>query len=336
MKNLKLIVLVLSLLIGVSSCEEAFLPDEPGSAPIDNFESMVETVGNKYSFFDFKQINWELAAQEHRSRIRSNMSDEELFTVLDSLLYELRDGHVNLVAPFNLSRNWSWYLDSPDNFSDETVERTYLNQDYRIIGGFRLRYLRDSIAYLHYSSFSAAFSEEEIDGIFEYIAPAKGLILDLRHNGGGSLNNTYRLAGRFSTSSIDALIMDEKTGPGPGDFGNRVGISVPASGTTPFLKPVVLLTNRRCYSATNTFTAITKALPNFYHIGDTTGGGGGIPIDYELPNGWRYRFSATRTFLPDGFNIEGGLAPDLAFHLDPILLSQGVDQYIEAALDYLD
>ncbi len=330
----KLWILVLPFLL--LACENSLLPEEPGNSPLENFNSMVETVGYKYSFFELKNINWEQRAAIYRNRLSADMSDEDLFTVLDSLLYELRDGHVNLSAPFNLSRNWSWYLNSPDNFNDAVIERDYLADDYRYVGGFRCTYLRDSIAYLHYSSFSASFSEAQIESIFEFIAPAKGLILDLRNNGGGSLNNTYRLAGRFSTESFPALIVDEKTGPGPNDFGNTGGITIPAVGDFPFLKPVVLLTNRRCYSATNTFTAITKSLDQFYHLGDTTGGGGGIPIDYELPNGWRYRFSATRSFTPDGFNIELGLPPDSAFNLDESLLQQGVDQYIEAALDRLD
>lgn len=319
----------------ISACERSLMPEDPTAGPITNFESMVETVGNKYSFFELKNIDWDLVAEHYRTELRSDMSDEELYMVLDSLLFELRDGHVNLVSPFNVSRNWSWYLDSPDNFNEETLERFYLNNDYRISGGFRYRYLEDSIGYIHYGSFSSAFTETQIETMFEYFQGAKGLILDLRHNGGGSLNNTYRLAGRFTNQSFSALIMDEKTGPAARDFGNRVSISIPALGNSPFLKPVVLLTNRRCYSATNTFTAISKSLEQFYHIGDTTGGGGGIPIDFELPNGWRYRFSATRTFLPDGFNIEEGLAPDTAFNLDPATLATGRDLYIETALQHL-
>lgn len=324
--------LAIALLAVLFACEKSLMPEVPAVDPFTNFDSMVETVGQKYSFFEFKNINWEQEALQRRSALYAGMSDEELFTVLDSLLYTLQDGHVNLTSPFNTSRNWELYLNSPDNFNEEALERYYLNNDYRFSGGFRYRYLEDSIGYVHYGSFSANFSEEQIENLFAYFKDAKGLILDLRNNGGGSLNNTYRLAGRFTIESISALIMDEKTGPGSQDFGNAVSVTIPAQGKSPFLKPVVLITNRRCYSATNTFTAISKSLPQFYHLGDTTGGGGGVPIDYELPNGWRYRFSATRTFLPNGFNIEGGLPPDSAWNLNPTDLANGQDGYIEAAL----
>lgn len=328
-------VLVIILLGFVWSCENRFIPEDPGSDALANFDSMAETVGAKYSFFEFKGIDWEQEVRKHRAKLSANMGDEALYEVLDSLLYALRDGHVNLVAPFNTSRNWLWYLNSPDNFNEESLERYYLKSDYRLSGGFRYTFLEDSIAYVHYSSFSASFSEEQIENLFTYIKDAKGLVLDLRNNGGGSLNNCYRLAGRFTTESQTVLIMDEKTGPGAKDFGNAVSLSIPALGKHPFLKPVVLLTNRRCYSATNTFTAITKSFPQFYHMGDTTGGGGGIPIDYELPNGWRYRFSATRSFLLNGFNIEGGLPPDTAWNLDPTDLARGIDGYIDRAREYL-
>ena len=41
--------LPIALLYLLSSCERSLMPDDPGSSSQANFESLVETVGNKYS-----------------------------------------------------------------------------------------------------------------------------------------------------------------------------------------------------------------------------------------------------------------------------------------------
>lgn len=328
----KPLLLLLGLLVISTACEKALMPASAEDSPDANFESLWWTVKEKYSFFNYKGIDWDSAYRVYRPRIQPEMSDEALFGVLDSLLYLLRDGHVNLVAPFNFSRNWRWYLDAPDNFNAEALERHYLRSDHRRAGGFQYQiWPEDSIAYLHYPSFAASFSEQQLDLIFGFLAPAKGLILDLRHNGGGSLNNAYRLAARLIDREALVLVTDEKTGPGPNDFGQQRSLSLSPSERPHFRGPIIVLSNRRSYSATNTFLAMMKAFRGIRSLGDTSGGGGGLPIDYELPKGWRYRFSGTRSFLPNGFNIEHGLPPDIAFHLDPEELAAGRDRYIDSA-----
>jgi C-terminal processing protease CtpA/Prc len=67
-------------------------------------------------------------------------------------------------------------------------------------------------------------------------------------------------------------------------------------------------------------------------VGDRTGGGGGIPISADLPNGWQYRFSATYQTLPDGFNIEHGIAPDIEVQTTVQDELNGRDAIIEKAI----
>lgn len=328
-------VLYISLAFVALSCEKAFLDDNPDNDPRSNFEILWKTVDEKYSFFITKNINWDSVYTFYSPMVTSETTDQELFDVFDEMLFDLRDGHVNLISPFDISRNWEWYLNFPDNYDEQVVERNYLGPDHRIAGGIKYTII-DSIGYIYYGSFSAGFTTQNLDEVFTYLEDTKGVIIDVRNNGGGSLNNAYALAQRFIPEQKHVLTTFEKTGPGHGDFGNGLGVSLSSVSRPNYTGPVALLTNRRCYSATNTFTAILSNFDHVTQIGDRTGGGGGIPVDNELPNGWRYRFSATLTTLPNGFDIELGIPPDVVANNTPDREAQGIDDIIERALTLLD
>ena len=69
-------------------------------------------------------------------------------------------------------------------------------------------------------------------------------------------------------------------------------------------------------------------------LGVKTGGGGGLPMSSELPNGWAVRFSSSRTYDVDGADVEQGIAPDIAL-AEEITRTSEVDPYIETAAHLL-
>lgn len=312
------------------------MDDNPNNDPQANFDILWETVNDKYSFFEVKNINWDSVYNHYDPMVDGNTSDQQLFNILDSMLYDLRDGHVNLRSPFNLSRNWNWYLNYPDNFNFDIIERNYLEPDYRIAGGIYYTII-DSVGYMYYGSFGSGFTLQNLDEVMTYMQGTKGLIVDVRNNGGGYLDNAFALGQRLVDSEKQVLITFEKTGPGPDDFGNGLTYTLKPSERVNYDGRVVLLTNRRCYSATNFFAAILRPFDNTIQIGDQTGGGGGIPIDNELPNGWTYRFSASVSLIPVFdtalYNIELGVPPDIALNNSPTNELLGIDDILERALD---
>jgi C-terminal processing protease CtpA/Prc len=162
-----------------------------------------------------------------------------------------------------------------------------------------------------------------------------GIIIDVRHNGGGNLNNGNRLAACFVDSSTVYAYQRYKTGPGPDDFTSWGEMTISPREGERFGGPVVLLTNRRSYSASTFFAQMMRAIPRATVMGDHTGGGGGIPLFGELPNGWRYRFSATQTITPEGEHIEHEVPVDIRAEIEPGDEARGVDSIIEKALFYI-
>ena len=59
-----------------------------------------------------------------------------------------------------------------------------------------------------------------------------------------------------------------------------------------------------------------KSLGNVTIVGDTTGGGCGLPFTSELPNGWRVRFSSCPVMDAQGRLTEFGVAPDVRVDMD--------------------
>jgi hypothetical protein len=325
----------LGLMASLTACEQALIPPSASDDPEAIFEQAWTVADREYAFFAYKGIDWDQSYARYRPRVTPETGPVELFDLLDSMLFELRDGHVNLRSPFDLSRNWNWYLNSPSNFDYDLLERNYFQQRERYIGPFVVAGLPDSIGYVYYSAFSRGFSNRDIDLIVAIFENAKGLIIDIRDNGGGSVENARRLAGRFLTEERVVGRQRYKSGPGHEDFTEFEDIVLEPAGDTAFTKPVVLLTNRSSYSAANLFTLYMRDLPQVTHLGDTTGGGGGLPASTELANGWFLRVSSSQLIAPDGFNVEDGIPPDLQVDLSPTDRNNGTDTMLERALEVL-
>jgi C-terminal processing protease CtpA/Prc len=252
---------------------------------------------------------------------------------MDSMLYALKDGHTNLYGYFNFSRNWEWYLNYPDNFNANVIERNYFRGAQWYTGPFIHRALDSNrVGYVRYSSFSNTISDFDIDVIVNRYQNLKGLIIDLRNNGGGAVSNVSKLMSRFIDKKTLVWKEAEKNGTGRNDFTDYKDEYVDPEGDKKFLKPIVILTNRRCYSATTLFVAAMLNLSNVKTIGDWTGGGGGTPTSTQLPNGWVVRYSGTVTLMPNNFNIENGIPPTIKQDISKTDEANGVDSILERAL----
>jgi Peptidase family S41/Tricorn protease C1 domain len=308
---IKLTGLLFCLLI-FSHCSRIFLASDVKNTPTHCFDMLWQTVNDKYAYFDYKKIDWQAVRQKYRPRIHDTMSQDSLFTVLAATLSELRDGHVNLYAGFDRSRYWAWKDDYPDNFNASFVYRNYLGRDFRSTGSLPNQMLADSIGYIRYSSFGNPISEADLDFVLKRFDKTQGIIIDVRDNGGGSMANIFKIMARFVDKKTLIGYTQHKNGKNKNDFSKKQPMyAVPKKNYTPYLKPIVVLVNRGCYSATTHFAAYMSLLPNVTIVGDRTGGGGGMPVSCDLPNGWQYRFSATNQTLPDSSFFEHGLDPDI-------------------------
>lgn len=326
-----LLLLPLSILL---SCSRIMVQQEAPNTPTSNFNQLWNSTNEHYSFFEYKNINWDSIRKIYAPRVYDTMTDDSLYRVLNAMLQELRDGHVNLRTPFDYGRNWSWKTDFPDNFNENIINRNYLKNDYFITRALQNQWLRDSVGYIRYAAFSSPIADADLDFVFERFKNSKGIIFDIRDNGGGSLANVNKIMARLVEKQVEGGYSLVKDGKGHNDFRKKTVYTLkPYKKKKAFLKPFVVLTNRGCYSASTFFASFMSLLPQVTLIGDKTGGGGGLPISTDLPNGWQARFSGTITCLPNGFNIENGMPPDIQVALSPEDEAKGIDTIIERAIE---
>lgn len=313
------------------SCVEA---DDYSNTCRDNTEALWKIMDEHYCFFAEKRqqlgVDWDDVHRRYLANVSDNMSRAQLFEFLGNMIGELRDGHVNLTATFDYARNWSWKEDYPDNYSD-ALQRRYLGTDYRITSGMYYRILDDNIGYIYVGSFADEMGDGNIDEALLYLGACQGLIIDVRNNGGGMLTEAQRLAARFCNENTFVGYLQHKTGPGHDDFSARTEQWLAPSVGIRWQKNVCVLTNRSVYSAANEFVKYMHRMPRVTIVGDTTGGGSGMPYSAELPNGWGVRFSACPMYDADGNSTEHGIAPDIVVGITDSDMQSGIDTIIETA-----
>ena len=337
MKQIKpLLLYALFPLLALYGCESRAL-SEYNNDPMDNFDALWETLDTRYCYFESRGINWNEQYGTYATRAKKCKTVIELFYVMWDMLDVLNDGHVNLYTPFDVSRSSGWYEDYPSNFSESLIySDRYLGNDYRMSGGFHYGLINNrEIGYIRYSSFSNGFSSAGLFYIDYIFSDCKGIILDVRNNGGGQLDNSAALASCFFKEKTVTGYMRHKTGPGHNDFSAPTPTYVdPSTQRIDWSdKKVVVLCNRRSYSATNDFIVKMLMAPNAVVMGGITGGGGGMPLSSELPNGWLVRFSAVPQYDAWMQEIEFGVEPQILVNITPEDLEKGVDTIIEAAIE---
>ena len=325
---------VLIFVLMLSACTHRF--NEQDNTPLANFEALWTIIDEKYCYLDEKGIDWDsvYAAYYPRFDTMKIVAYEDnlaMFDLMEEMLNLLNDGHVNLYTPFDISVCHSWYEGYPENFNAELLSKYYL-KDYRRANGLNYcKISNDSIGYVYYSSFSDSFSLTNWLAVFTFFNDCKGIVLDIRNNGGGSMDNAYKLASPFFSRDTIVGYWQHKSGAGHQDFSQIEAMQIKDVYGW-WKRPVVVLCNRRSYSAANFFVSMMRYVDNSLILGGKSGGGGGMPMSYELPNGWMLRFSSIKMYDRDMQSIEPGVTPQIIVNQQ----STYQDDLIEKAVEWIN
>lgn len=334
----KNIIYALTTAIGLMTAASCIDEEPYVNTPEGNFEALWKLIDERYCFFEYKEkklgIDWDSIHDEYKRRITPKMDNYQLFEVCCDMLSELKDGHVNLSAAFDIGREWSYYEPYPENF-DQQIQQNYLGTDYKIASGLKYKILDDNIGYVYCESFNDAIGDGNLSYMLDALSTCTGLIVDIRNNGGGRISTAHKLASRFTNEKKLIGYMSHKTGKGHYDLSDPESVYLEPSDGIRWQKNTVVLTNRRCFSAANDFVKCMKTCPNVTILGDYTGGGSGMPFTQEIPCGWSVRYSAVIIYDKDMNHTEFGIEPDIKAGMEEEDMRKGKDTIIEKAREFL-
>lgn len=167
--------------------------------------------------------------------------------------------------------------------------------------------LEDDIGYIQLANFDEGCAEEAQKAIENLIAQgAKGLIFDVRNNGGGYVTEL--------TALLDVLLPE-----------GEIFVSVDSDGDEKITKsdekyidlPMAVLVNSKSYSAAEFFAAALDEYDAAVTVGEATTGKGRSQTNVVLVDGSAVHISSKRYLTPNRVDLseQGGIIPDIVMDL---------------------
>lgn len=262
---------IVSLTRGRVVVLEAFLGSPAARAGIQAGDEILEVNGHRIERLSMQEIVQVLSAA--RSQERTHM----------------------LVLRPNSSRVES-ITASPAELSESTVDRAF--------------WLDEGIGYLHVTGFESTTVAELKEALQRWGPSLKGLVLDLRKNGGGMLNVAVEAAGLFLPEGELVL-----TARGRRDEPKRFTVEKAAPLAQKL--PLVVLVSDRTASAAEILAGALQDHGRARLLGQTTFGKGTLQTVYPLSGGTGLALATGLYFTPSGRSLErtrnaaGGITPDV-------------------------
>jgi C-terminal processing protease CtpA/Prc len=306
------------------------------SSYADQFDFLWQTFDANYSYFVYKNIDWQGLSNTYRPKAIQATSQDQFVQVLVQMLSNLHDLHVHLIDP---NGNYIATFKDTDfvNFNEGVWQQylqaqgTHISQsDSWVVTGYL-----SGAPYIAVESWASSSSSEaaDLDAALEPFQNAKGIIIDVRMNGGGDSSTAGQFAGRFADQTRTAGFIQFRNGPAHDDFGPLTARQVVPRGAWQYKGSVLLLIGRGCFSSNEDFITQMRELPNVTVVGDTSGGHSGDPKTFNLSNGWRFTVSTWIDYTAEMQIIEDqGIDPAIFVPTTAADFQAGRDPVLDYAL----
>lgn len=311
-------------------------PRAPAFAPLQAFDGFHGTFDEQYPYFTYKGIDWAAARDSFRPRAGQVDDVDQLVGVLEEMVEPLRDLHVKFLDPSGATRHT--YLPSRFvNWHRDRWQESVLPAGWVQRGPDWGTARFGDVGYLFIGSWNPrTIGIEEVDTALEELRETRALILDVRPNGGGDNSLAFDVAGRFAAEPVLAFQVRYRDGPDHDDLAEPIESHLEPRGPWQYVRPVVVLAGRGCYSSNEGFVSAMRELEQVTVMGDTTGGSSGNPGVHALGGGWSYTVPRWIAYTADGRIIEWqGIPPDVPLDLGPEDFTGPGDPVLDFALRWI-
>ncbi|MBB6500543.1 S41 family peptidase [Pedobacter cryoconitis] len=307
------------------------------------------------SYTYFKEMTSQLVDSHYALQINSKyVKDSATYISPSGIRHSKQPGYHG-----NINPNF-FYSTIPPKYLDPGYVKGVLNfsdgsQFFAVAGK-----IKNNILYLHFNSFRLKTvygsptpnnAQKTLKYYFDQLqntAGLKGIIMDVRSNGGGALADLDLLVGALTDKSYSIGATRSKGGMGRLDYTPWIDARVhPAKDAKAFTAPIVVLADLNSVSMAEMTTMALKALPagNTTFVGERTWGGNGPLVgNDDFYNGGQFKTDFmslvyTSTLMmryKDGKIYEGlGFPPDVEVKYNKAALDAGIDPQLEKAISLI-
>jgi peptidase S41-like protein/tricorn protease-like protein len=335
------------------------------NTPPELFDIFWRTFAENYPFFALHGVDWDSVYAKYRPMVTAKTTPTQLTDILAAMIEPLHDAHVGLVTDTTTVYTLKPGTAEPSAQYDAQVLSLIERADLAGTGvqlrtwcNGKVAYadLPDGVGYLRVSNFTRFTSENTfaankaafdaaLNDIFTAVRTSgpdrlRGLIVDLRVNGGGDDPLGIDLASRLTAAPFLAYAKRVRNDPAdPGGFTAPQPIFVRPSAAPRYTGPTAILTAGSTFSAAETFTqAMLNRTPRPVVVGENTQGVFSDMLERALPNGWWFGLPDEEYLTPRGTTYDvTGVAPDIPVTtLTPQQVAEGTDPAFETALSNLE
>lgn len=188
----------------------------------------------------------------------------------------------------------------------------------------------ENIFYISINQFSDDTEKEFFEAVNDaLLIDTKGIIIDLRFNGGGYLESAVNILGEFLENGLTGVVIESTASR------DREALSVEGKQRLAGI-PLVILINEGSASASEILAGALQDYGKAFLIGKTTYGKGSVQEVEVLPDGSSLRLTIAKWLTPNNRSIDHeGIAPDLEVEITEEDIANEYDSQLEKALEYL-
>ncbi|MBB5119252.1 hypothetical protein FHS36_002685 [Streptomyces eurocidicus] len=339
----------------------AALPDSCGQ-PVDPKDSLAafdvfwRSFEENYPFFAAKGVDWHKTRDRYRPQVRADTPKDRLFDLFAEMVEPLNDAHVAVQDGKRIFARARPGTVMPGEELDQRAKRHIVEHDLKgrrthEFANGRITYadLPGGQGYLRISGFGGYAAEgapyatqlteldRALDAVFtrERVASLRGLVIDLRVNGGGSDAMGLRIAGRLTDTPYLAYSKRARNDPADATRHTRPQpLYVRPAKAPRYTGPVAVLTGGSTVSAGETFTQALMDRPGgSVRIGQHTQGVFSDVMTRVLPDGMVAWLPNEEFLNRSGRSYDGpGIPPSAGMEV-PVLTEEEFRTGRDAAFD---